>query len=151
VTTDDLSWWTREGSPDEGFRYLKVGGGELTSKSALARIESLVIPPAWTEVHISPDTDRKIQAWGRDDAGRKQYIYSEQAVEEREARKWRKVARFGAALPALRGRVNEDLQRPELDRQKVWGSKSKSNKAAKDLSAFRFITNFVRHKRRHDL
>lgn len=43
----------------------------------------------------------------------------------------------------------EDVR--ELDRQKVWGSKSKSNKAAKDLSAFRFITNFVRHKRKHDL
>lgn len=119
MPTSEHTWWRRVGTPEDGFRYLKVGGGELTSGAARARIEALVIPPAWQDVHISPDPGRKIQAWGRDEAGRKQYIYSEDAVEERDRRKWRTVARFGAALPALRARVNEDLTRPELDRRKV--------------------------------
>jgi len=38
----------------------------------------------------------------------------------------------------------------ELDEAKVWKSNNKAAKAARDLSAFRFITNFVRHKRRID-
>jgi DNA topoisomerase-1 len=117
--TSEQSWWRRVGSPERGFRYLKLDGDPLTSKSARARIESLVIPPAWEDVHISPDAAREIQAWGRDQAGRQQYIYSERAVKERDRRKWRRVYRFGMALPQLRARVNEDLRRPDLDRDKV--------------------------------
>ncbi len=42
----------------------------------------------------------------------------------------------------------EDLRK--LDAERVWKSGSKAAKAARDLSAFRFITNFVREKRRRD-
>ena len=38
----------------------------------------------------------------------------------------------------------------ELQKRKVWDSSSASKKEARDLSAFRFITNFVRQKRRQD-
>jgi hypothetical protein len=38
----------------------------------------------------------------------------------------------------------------QLDAKRVWGSRSKAAAEARDLSAFRFITNFVRHKRKVD-
>lgn len=38
----------------------------------------------------------------------------------------------------------------QLDGEKVWKSQNKAAKAARDLSAFRFITNFVRYKRQID-
>jgi len=103
----------------DGFRYLKVDGKPLVSESALARIDAMVIPPAWTDVHISPDAGRRIQAWGRDDAGRKQYIYSDEHVAERDARKWDRVLRFARRLPELRADTNADLKRPQPDRRKV--------------------------------
>jgi DNA topoisomerase I len=112
-------WWRREGSPDSGFRYIGVNGRELTSAATLERIRRLVIPPAWADVHISPDPDRKIQVWGRDQAGRKQYRYSAGHEAERDGRKWRRVLRVARLLPELREATNAHLKRERLDRQKV--------------------------------
>ena len=39
------------------------------------RIAALAVPPAWTDVWICRRRDGHIQATGRDDAGRKQYVY----------------------------------------------------------------------------
>lgn len=115
----DARWWRREGSPDSGFRYVDSDGEPLGVESARARIEALTIPPAWTRVHISPDADRKIQAWGRDAAGRKQYIYHPEYVRRRENRKWRRVLRYARVVPDLRQATNRHLQRDALDRDKV--------------------------------
>jgi DNA topoisomerase-1 len=112
-------WWRREGAPDTGFRYIGLNGQPLTSEAALKRIRSLVIPPAWTGVHISPDPERKIQVWGFDVAGRKQYRYSAGHVAQVDRRKWRRLLRVGRLLPRLRAVTNEHLQRPGLDREKV--------------------------------
>jgi DNA topoisomerase-1 len=67
--------WRRVGTPTEGFTYLRANGEPLRSKAALSRIRALVIPPAWTDVEISPDPDAKVQVTGIDAAGRKQYRY----------------------------------------------------------------------------
>jgi DNA topoisomerase I len=119
VTDPKLGWWRRQGSPKRGFRYVGVTGRPLTSERALTRIRSLVIPPAWTEVHISPDPKRKVQAWGYDKAGRKQYRYSAEHVAGGDRRKWKRLLRVGLALPRLREVTNEHLKRAELDREKV--------------------------------
>jgi DNA topoisomerase-1 len=117
--TSDSGWWRRVGDKDTGFRYLKVDGDELVWEAGLDRIDRLAIPPAWTDVHIAPSSKREIQAWGRDAAGRKQYIYSEEAVAERERRKWNRVLLYARALPTLRSATNRDLKRESLDRRKV--------------------------------
>ena len=44
----------------------------------LARIEALVIPPAWTDVWICPWPNGHIQAVGTDAAGRRQYRYHDE-------------------------------------------------------------------------
>ena len=79
----------------------------------------MVLPPAWTDVHISPDPDRKVQAWGYDQAGRKQYRYSSAHVRRTDRRKWKRVLRVARAMPELRDRTNRDLRRRRLDRDKV--------------------------------
>ena len=118
MSPNDAHWWRRAGSPRR-FRYLGAKGRPLTSAATIRRIEKLAIPPAWTDVHIAPSPDRKIQAWGRDAAGRKQYIYSEDHVRRRDRRKWRRVPRVARLLPQLRERTNADLRRGQLDRSKV--------------------------------
>ena len=60
----------------KGFVYRGVDGRPVDA-AARARIHDLVIPPAWTEVWISPFANGHIQATGRDAAGRTQYLYHE--------------------------------------------------------------------------
>ena len=112
-------WWRREGTAKTGFRYIGLNGQPLTSAAALKRIRALVIPPAWTNVHISPDPERKIQVWGYDQAGRKQYRYSAGHVAQVDRRKWRRLLRVGRLLPRLRAVTNKHLRRSGLDREKV--------------------------------
>ena len=47
----------------------------MRDKAKLARIRSLAIPPAYTDVWICPRGNGHIQATGRDAKGRKQYRY----------------------------------------------------------------------------
>lgn len=112
-------WWRRRGTAKGGFHYIGVNGRRLTSAAVLDRIRQLAIPPAWTDVHISPDPERKVQAWGYDAAGRKQYRYSAAFREKRDRRKWNRLLEVGRALPVLRSATNEHLARRELDRRKV--------------------------------
>jgi DNA topoisomerase I len=117
--TDERGWWRRVGDPETGFRYVRVRGEELTWEAGLARIEKLAIPPGWVDVHIAPTSKRAIQAWGRDAAGRKQYIYSEAAVAARDRRRWDRVLSYARVLPTLREETNVHLKRASLDREKV--------------------------------
>jgi len=112
-------WWRREGDARRGFRYIGSNGRELTSDRALDRIQALVIPPAWTDVHIAPDAERKVQVWGFDAAGRKQYRYSSGHVASQDRKKWRRVLHVADALPDLRIATNLHLKRRVLDRDKV--------------------------------
>jgi DNA topoisomerase-1 len=57
----------------KGFSYTTPDGRAVTGEKR-RRLEELVIPPAWTDVWIAMDPDAHIQATGRDDAGRKQYL-----------------------------------------------------------------------------
>jgi DNA topoisomerase-1 len=75
--TDENAGYTRQ-STRNGFRYLDAEGREITDAAKLARIKSLAIPPAWTDVWICPDASGHLQATGRDARGRKQYRYHKQ-------------------------------------------------------------------------
>ncbi|HJV24649.1 MAG TPA: DNA topoisomerase IB [Aromatoleum sp.] len=109
----------REPLPDGGFRYLHPDGRVYRNRADLARIASLAVPPAYTDVYVSPDPEATLQAFGRDAAGRLQYRYHPDFVRERAMGKWRRLARFAGALPQLRRRVTADLRRSGLPREKV--------------------------------
>src|SRR4051812_26082654 len=112
-------WWKRAGTPTEGFRYLRADGKALRSAGALERIRRLAIPPAWTDVHIAPEADAKVQAWGMDAAGRKQYRYHASALERGARRKYRKLLQYAEALPRLRAVTGEHLRRKGVGRERV--------------------------------
>ena len=106
--------------PDgDGFRYLLPDGSEVDDGDTLERIRSLAIPPAWTDVWITTSPRGHIQATGRDARGRKQYRYHPRWREVRDETKYGRMVEFAQALPGLRRRVERDLRRRGLPREKV--------------------------------
>ncbi|MGH7565370.1 MAG: DNA topoisomerase IB, partial [Gemmatimonadota bacterium] len=85
----------------------------------LARIRSLAIPPAWTDVWISPRADAHLLATGRDSEGRKQYRYHPDWRAIRDEAKYARLIPFAKALPRIRQRVDEHLAASGLPREKV--------------------------------
>ena len=102
-----------------GFRYLDAAGRQVRSKAELARIRTIAVPPAWTDVWICPNPSGHLQAVGRDARGRRQYRYHAGFRARRDRDKFARLAGFGAALPRLRRRVRRDLARRGLPREKV--------------------------------
>jgi DNA topoisomerase-1 len=101
------------------FSYTDSSGKRLRDSATLARIKHLAIPPAWTEVWISPDEKGHIQATGRDARGRKQYRYHTHWRQQRDENKFEHMLAFARALPRIRRRVKRDLARRGMPRQKV--------------------------------
>jgi DNA topoisomerase-1 len=116
--TDDRSGLRRRRS-GRGFTYLDTDGRTVTDERELRRIRRLAIPPAWTEVWISPDPRGHIQATGRDARRRKQYRYHERWREVRDETKYERMLEFAKALPRIRRRVRRDLARSRLVRERV--------------------------------
>lgn len=102
-----------------GFSYELPDGTTLTDKAERARIASLAIPPAWTDVWICPAPDGHILATGRDARGRKQYRYHPEWSTVRSEDKFGALPAFAEVLPDLRQRVDADLRRKGLPRDKV--------------------------------
>ena len=102
-----------------GFVYTDWKGNLVSDAKLRERFTKLVIPPAWKEVWICRYENGHIQAVGRDEAGRKQYIYHPAWAQVRDQVKYSKLLRFGEALPDLRQRVAADLRQRKLTRAKV--------------------------------
>jgi DNA topoisomerase IB len=103
----------------KGFQYLDEEGERITDPEVVARITSLVIPPAWRDVWISPDPFGHIQATGIDQAGRKQYLYHPKWRERRDQQKFDDMVAFARSLPALRDVVERDIALGDLSREQV--------------------------------
>jgi DNA topoisomerase-1 len=101
------------------FAYQRSNGRPVREASVLARIRSLAIPPAWTDVWICSSPNGHLQATGRDARGRKQYRYHVDWQAERGARKYDRTIAFAEALPRLRRIIRADLALPGFPRQKV--------------------------------
>lgn len=101
------------------FRYFDADGKRITDETVLARIKSLVIPPAWTDVWICPNANGHLQATGRDARKRKQSRYHPRWRQVRDETKYERMKLFGEALPGMREHVEQDLSLPGLPREKV--------------------------------
>jgi DNA topoisomerase IB len=106
-TFPDQPGWTRRRS-GKGFTYLDEHGNRLDAEQ-VQRCKDLVIPPAWTDVWITPHPNGHLQAVGTDDAGRKQYLYHPQWRASRDAAKFDRILVFGKALSKARERVLADI------------------------------------------
>ncbi|MES2317154.1 MAG: DNA topoisomerase IB [Pseudomonadota bacterium] len=104
---------------DDGFRYLAPDGAAIEDETTLARIRSLAIPPAWTDVWICKLAHGHLQATGRDAKKRKQYRYHPRWRSLRDEVKYERMISFGQALPAIRREVDAALRLPGLPREKV--------------------------------
>lgn len=115
----DLSPGIRRKRAGSSFQYTAPDGRRLTDTEAVRRIKALAIPPAWTDVWISPDPRGHIQATGRDARGRKQYRYHSRWREVRDTVKYDRMVAFAEALPKIRERTDQDLERQGMPREKV--------------------------------
>ena len=106
----------------KGFAFLRESGKPVRDQQTLARIQSLVIPPAWTDVWICPLENGHLQATGLDARRRKQYRYHPRWREVRDETKYARLIAFANALPKIRRRVSRDLRRRGLPREKVLGA-----------------------------
>lgn len=103
----------------KGFFYTDHAGARITDAKKLERFGALVIPPAWTNVWISPSKNGHLQATGIDAEGRKQYLYHLEWTSERQRKKLSRMVAFGKALPGVRRQVARDLRQDVLTKEKV--------------------------------
>lgn len=116
--SDDKPGFTRKAKGDD-FEFCDTTGKLITDEARVLRIKRLAIPPAYTDVWICPTGNGHLQATGRDARRRKQYRYHEKWREARDETKYDRILTFGAALPKIRRRVEEDLALPGLPKNKV--------------------------------
>jgi DNA topoisomerase-1 len=116
--SDEQPGYTRKRKGDD-FEYFDTEGKRIRDETRLLRLKRLAVPPAYTDVWICPAPNGHIQATGRDARGRKQYRYHERWRETRDENKYARMVVFGKALPKIRRRVNRDLKRRGLPREKV--------------------------------
>jgi DNA topoisomerase IB len=92
-----------------GWVYRDPGGERLSDPAVLARVDALVIPPAWTDVWICTAANGHLQAVGTDAKGRRQYRYHDAWRLARDRAKFDRMLDFGSALPGLRAACLEGL------------------------------------------
>jgi DNA topoisomerase-1 len=112
-------WWERKGTMKSGFRYFDASGTPIKDEAQLERIRSLVIPPAWRHVRISPRPGSKLQVVGIDTTGRIQYRYHPKFTEKQQRAKFQKIEKFAEHLPQMRHVTNEHIQLDGFPREKV--------------------------------
>jgi DNA topoisomerase-1 len=116
--TDGLVGISRQRA-GKGWIYFAPNGARIRDPDKRRRLNSLAIPPAWTEVWICPDPDGHIQATARDARGRKQYRYHSEYREACDRSKFRHMLEFSEILPSIRERVERDLGREDLSRRQI--------------------------------
>lgn len=99
--------------------YTALDGSVICDETEIARIDGLVIPPAWRDVWISPHPNGHIQAVGTDAAGRRQYLYHPHWRRQRDAEKFDRVLLMAERLPAVRRRLEANLGTSGLTRERV--------------------------------
>ena len=102
-----------------GFSYLDSNGKSVRDPYTMARIRSLAIPPAWTDVWICASDTGHLQATGRDAKGRKQYRYHVDFTAARDTVKYERLVEFAKVLPTVRDSVTKQMALTGLPREKV--------------------------------
>jgi DNA topoisomerase-1 len=95
------------------------GDQRVTDRDTIERLNAIALPPAYKDAWFCKDPDGHLQATGIDDRGRKQYRYHPEFRAQAEASKFAGLAQFGKALPKIRRKVDKDLRKRELSRDKV--------------------------------
>src|SRR5579862_4850647 len=105
--SDSMPGYSRKRS-GKGFSFYDTEGKVVRDKDLIHRFNRLVIPPAYTNVWISPYENGHLQFTGTDAAGRKQYRYHNDWNKIRNQSKYHRLQTFAAYLPAIRKQVDKD-------------------------------------------
>jgi DNA topoisomerase-1 len=116
--TDAMPGITRK-RRGKGFAYVAPDGRAVREREAIQRFQSLVIPPAWTNVWICPIENGHLQVTARDARGRKQYRYHPKFREQRDGTKFERLFEFGDVIWKIRNAVERDVMLEGLPREKV--------------------------------
>lgn len=103
----------------KGFTYKDENGNTIKDRILRDWFDSLVIPPAWTEVEISKKKSADLLVTGRDDKGRKQYIYHSNYRKRKNREKFNRIIRFAENLEHMRRVTGQYLRQRKMTREKV--------------------------------
>ncbi len=103
----------------QSFIYLGKDQKRITNEKVIERMDSLVIPPNWRDVWISPLVKGHIQATGLDEKGRKQYLYHPHWSQLQKSLNFHKLISFGKALPLVQKRIKRDLRQDGFSLAKI--------------------------------
>src|SRR5690606_16368718 len=102
-----------------GFRFVDEKGNTIRDEKLKEWFNSLVIPPAWTEVEISEKKSADLLVTGRDDKGRKQYIYHPHFIDQRNQQKFERIIAFADQLETMRRITGQHLRKRSMTKEKV--------------------------------
>lgn len=102
-----------------GFRFVDEKGNTIRDEKLKEWFNSLVIPPAWTEVEISEKKSADLLVTGRDDKGRKQYIYHPHYIDQRNQQKFERIIAFADQLETMRRVTGQHLRKRSMTKEKV--------------------------------
>ena len=105
--------------PTFSWDYFQPNGKKLIDKDRVEFLNSLAVPPAWTDVWFCSNENGHIQATGKDSNGRLQYRYHPDWIEYKSKLKYANIDEFAAELDSLRDLVKEDLAKKEMSKNKV--------------------------------
>lgn len=104
-----------------GFAYLDDKGEKITNENTLKRIHDLKIPPMWKDIWICKKAKGHLQVTGKDQKGRKQYLYHALWMKHRNEDKFRRMAEFARALPVIREASLKHMRKRGWPKDKVLG------------------------------
>jgi len=107
------------GPGSQDWEYDGPDGRVLTDPATVERCRALVLPPAWSDVWISPWPNGHVQAVGTDVKGRRQYRYHEAWTAQQAERKFDHVLEVATALWRIRAGVQADLALPGMPRERA--------------------------------
>src|SRR4030095_4684306 len=119
--------WRHSSDSEPGYsrkrmgRYWAYYDGDkrITDRATIDRLNAIALPPAYKDAWFCKDPNGHLQATGIDARGRKQYRYHKLFRARAEASKFAELAQFGKALPKIRRRVDKDLRKRALSKDKV--------------------------------
>lgn len=103
----------------KGFTYVDESNNTVKDKTLRSYFKSLVIPPAWGEVEINSSKRSKVLVSGRDEKGRKQYIYNPKFRKKQDQKKFDRILSFADKLEHMRRVTGQHLRIRKLSRDKV--------------------------------
>ena len=105
--------------PTFSWDYFQPNGKKLIDKDRVEFLNSLAVPPAWTDVWFCANENGHIQATGKDANGRLQYRYHPKWIDYKSKLKYANIDEYAAELDSLRDLVKEDLSSKEMSKNKV--------------------------------